>query len=215
MYTNILTDYQRCKIDKNNDELFYLYPKFVYHLDSGFRKRLTLLYREYIKPDAIILDLMSSWVSHLPPDIKYKQVIGHGLNKDELKRNTKLDKYWVQNLNIDLRLPLENNSIDYVLIVAGWQYLQFPEQIAYECSRITKPKGKIIVSFSNRAFWNKAPNIWVNSNDTQRLNYVASTLLANGWKNPFIINENRIRPNMFNFFKFPSDPFLSLISEKS
>ena len=63
---------------------FYSEPRFVHHLDAGFRARLTQLYRDRIPPCADVLDLMSSWVSHLPEDIRYDQVIGHGLNDEEL-----------------------------------------------------------------------------------------------------------------------------------
>jgi len=29
---------------------------------------------------AAVLDLMSSWVSHLPPEKRYSRVMGHGMN---------------------------------------------------------------------------------------------------------------------------------------
>ena len=83
----VLTDHQRMKEDNSNDSLFYAQPRFVYHLDGRFRSRLTDLYRERISADSVILDLMSSWVSHLPENIKYKRVLGHGLNSLELEKN--------------------------------------------------------------------------------------------------------------------------------
>ena len=70
----LLDDYSRYKMDNNPDTLFYLQPKLVYHLDKSFRNRLTTLYKNTIKENTIVLDLMSSWVSHLP-DIKYKKII--------------------------------------------------------------------------------------------------------------------------------------------
>ena len=103
---------------------------------------------------------MSSWVSHLPDDQRYELVIGHGLNAQELQANPRLDRHWVQNLNLDQRLPLEDDSVDYTLIVAGWQYLQQPEAVAAELLRITRPKGQVICAFSNRMFFTKAPQIW-------------------------------------------------------
>ncbi|KAK7395781.1 hypothetical protein VNO78_16351 [Psophocarpus tetragonolobus] len=57
---------------------FYSYPRFVTHVDDGFNATLTNLYRERLRPEMEILDLMSSWVSHLPTDVKYKKVVGHG-----------------------------------------------------------------------------------------------------------------------------------------
>ena len=58
----VLDDAQRFKLDGSDDSLFYSEPRFVHHLDSSFRERLTLLYRERIPPCANVLDLMSSWV---------------------------------------------------------------------------------------------------------------------------------------------------------
>ena len=100
---------------------------------------------------------MSSWVSHLPEDVSYDKVIGHGLNAEELNANPRLDQHWVQNLNRDQILPVDDASIDATLIVAGWQYLQQPEPIAAELLRITQPRGRVIVAFSNRMFFTEAP----------------------------------------------------------
>ena len=55
-------------------------------------------------------------------------------------------------------LPLESNSVDCTLIVAGWQYLQQPEAIAAELLRITTTQGQVIVAFSNRMFFSKGPS---------------------------------------------------------
>ena len=91
----VLEDSQRFKLDSSDDAIFYNEPRFVHHLDAGFRARLTTLYRERIPPCAQVLDLMSSWVSHLPDDVSYDKVTGHGLNRDELKANPRLDQHWV------------------------------------------------------------------------------------------------------------------------
>ena len=60
----VLKDFQRFKLDATDDAIFYSEPRFVHHLDAGFRARLTALYRERMPPCAQVLDLMSSWVSH-------------------------------------------------------------------------------------------------------------------------------------------------------
>tara|TARA_Y100001968_G_scaffold113737_1_gene103158 strand:- start:28298 stop:28939 length:642 start_codon:yes stop_codon:yes gene_type:complete len=209
----LLDDYSRYKMDNNPDTLFYLQPKLVYHLDKSFRNRLTTLYKNTIKENTIVLDLMSSWVSHLP-DIKYKKIIGHGLNEYELKKNKYLDYYWIQDLNVSQNIKLDENSIDYCLIVAGWQYLQYPEKVASEIYRILNPGGNIIVSFTNRAFWNKSPNIWVNSSEKERTIFVCNVLKAQGFKIKKIINEVKDEINLFKIFGINQDPFYSIIAEK-
>ena len=210
---DILNSYQRKKLDESNDLDFYSSPKFVYHLDSNFRKELTNTYNLELKSDCTILDLMSSWDSYLPKTKKYKKVIGHGLNKEELERNKYFDNYWIQNFNKDQNIPLEEESIDYCLMIAGWQYLQYPENISMEISRILKNNGKFIIAFSNRAFWNKAPNIWTYSDENQRVDYVRSILISNGFKEPRIIKKF-VSNNLKIFPFFNHDPFYCLIAQK-
>ena len=78
---------------------------------------LRILYgREKIAEDCVILDLMSSWVSHLPPERRRKKVIGHGMNEQELKQNGALDEYFLCNLNEEPSAwPVESNSVDAVV----------------------------------------------------------------------------------------------------
>ena len=215
MVNEILTDYQRFKQDNNDDSFFYSQPRLVHHLDDAFRSRLKLLYKEQIAKDSVVLDLMSSWTSHLPDDIQYKRVIGHGLNSTELENNVRLDSFWVQNLNFDQKLPLDDSSIDVCLMVAAWQYLQFPEQIAVELKRVIKPGGKLIISFSNRAFWSKAPNIWLNGSDFDRLNYICAVLIAQGWYKPETILEETYSKKILGILNKKGDPFFSVIGVKS
>ena len=208
----ILTYQQRQKQDETNDCLFYSSPKFVYHLDSNFRKNLSELYEEEIENNSSVLDIMSSWDSYLPKNIKYKKVIGHGLNKEELEKNKAFDNYWIQNFNINQKIPLENETIDCCLMVAAWQYLQYPEKIAEEIARILNPKGKFIIAFSNRAFWHKAPNIWTYSSEKERIEYVRNILINNGFSEPKVI-EKFTQDNSFLPF-INRDPFYCVISKK-
>ena len=68
------------KIDAEEDELFYEPPRLVCHIDDGAIAALTEFYRVALPAGGVLLDLMSSWVSHLPPEIDYAEVIGHGMN---------------------------------------------------------------------------------------------------------------------------------------
>ncbi len=208
-----MNNYQRKKLDETNDEDFYSEPKFVYHLDLNFRQYLSNVYKNEIREYSTVLDLMSSWDSYLPLENKYKKVIGHGLNKKELQKNKILDSFWVQNFNVKQEIPLNNEEIDYCLMVAGWQYLQYPENLTKEISRIIRNDGKIIISFSNRAFWHKAPNVWTSSTEEERVNYVRKVLISNGFREPKIIKKfNSPTKNIFNFLK--KDPFYCLIATK-
>ncbi len=210
-----LSIYDREKIDITDDQIFYQQPRLVHHLSSSFRTRLTKLYSEYLINHNVILDLMSSWVSHLPSDIRYKKVIGHGMNEAELSSNKRLDSYWVQNLNKTQNMPIEDSYIDVGLIVAGWQYLQYPENVSLELSRIIKSDSLLIISFTNRAFWTKAPNIWTNSSEEKRIEYVSDILSTNGWRIEKIINETTEDKRLFGFYSSESDPFFSVIARNN
>ena len=209
----ILNTYQRKKLDESNDEDFYSNPKFVYHLDINFRKYLSHIYKEEIHENTTVLDLMSSWDSYLPLGKKYKQVIGHGLNKEELTKNRIFNSFWIQNFNKNQIMPIENESVDYCLMVAAWQYLQYPENLTREIARILSKKGKFIISFSNRAFWHKAPNIWTTSTEEERIQYVRTVLISNGFREPKIIK--KFINQTLNFLPFfYNDPFYCLIANK-
>ena len=209
----VLNNYQRKKLDENDDAEFYSDPKFVYHLDANFRQYLSSVYKNEIKDYSTVLDLMSSWDSYLPKDKKYKKIIGHGLNKQELEKNKVFDTFWIQNFNLKQEIPLENESVDYCLMVAAWQYLQYPENLTQEIVRILNSRGKIIIAFSNRAFWHKAPNIWTSSTEEERVKYVRKVLISNVFNEPKIIKKfYEPALNIFNFLN--KDPFYCLIAEK-
>ena len=210
-----LSTEDRGKSDISDDEIFYQQPRFVHHLSESFRNRLTSLYSEYLLNHHIILDLMSSWVSHLPSNISYKKVIGHGMNEAELSSNERLDRFFVQNLNKKQNMPIEDSSVDVGLIVAGWQYLQYPEKVSLELSRVIKSDSLLIISFTNRAFWTKAPNIWTYSSEEKRIEYVTSVLTSNGWRIEKILNEKTQDKKLFGFYSSESDPFFSVIARNN
>ena len=100
--------------DEAPDEEFYRTPRLVTHVDDRAIADVTHLYRELFPAGGEILDLMSSWVSHLPPEIAYRRVIGLGMNEVELRRNERLDSYIVQNLNTNPELPFGEAEFDGV-----------------------------------------------------------------------------------------------------
>jgi SAM-dependent methyltransferase len=215
MAPQLLRPDQREKTDPSDDALFYADPRFVQHLDGAFRNRLRELYRQRIPAGAVVLDLMSSWVSHLPDDVRYGEVIGHGLNEAELRANPRLDRHWRQNLNEDQVLPLADASVDAALIVAGWQYLQQPEAVTAELSRVVRPGGQLIVAFSNRMFATKAPRIWLEGSDRDRLSYVAEVLTAHGWQLDAVIAEDTRAEGPLGWLGGRGDPFFAVIGRQA
>ena len=148
------------KQDDGDDLSFYAPPRLVTHIDDAAVAALTGLYRELLPADGRVLDLMSSWVSHLPDEIRYGEVVGHGMNADELAANPRLDRWFVQDLNADPVLPLADASLDAALCCVGVQYLQQPVTVFAQVRRALRPGSPFVVSFSNRCFPTKAVAIW-------------------------------------------------------
>jgi SAM-dependent methyltransferase len=212
----LLNPTQRQKLDGGNDREFYDVPRFVTHVDAGFIDRLTSLYRERLSPNTRIVDMMSSWVSHLPDELKFEYVQGHGLNEQELAKNPRFDSYFVQNLNQDLKLPLENESFDTVLNTVSVQYLQYPEAIFAEIYRILKPNGIVIFSFSNRMFYNKAIAAWRDASELDRVELVKGYFNSiSGFSKPEEIVHVSQVPDIFRLIGAGGgDPFYAVIAQK-
>lgn len=213
----LLAPEQRTKLDETDDVLFYGYPRFVTHVDDGFIRQLTNLYRDRLKPQDRILDLMSSWVSHLPDDVEFAHVEGHGLNAEELAKNPRLDRYFVQNLNQNLKLPFADQDFDAVLIAVSVQYLQYPEAIFSEIHRILKPHGLAIVSFSNRMFYQKAIQAWRDSTEVGRVQLVKRYFNSvEGFSKPEVISNQPQTPSFLQWLNpNASDPFCAVIAYRS
>lgn len=148
------------RLDDEDDALFYEEPRLVFHIDDGAVAALTGFYRRVLPAGGVLFDLMSSWVSHLPPEIAYREVIGHGMNPAELAANPRLDRWFVQDLNRDPALPLADASVDAATICASVQYLRRPLAVLREVARVLRPGGPVVISFSNRCFWTKAVAVW-------------------------------------------------------
>lgn len=212
----LLPSKQRSKLDNTDDTEFYSFPRFVTHVDESFIDQLTNLYREKLQPNTRILDLMSSWVSHLPEEIKFAHVEGHGMNEEELAKNGRLDHYFVQNLNIDLKFPLADADFDAVLIAVSVQYLQYPEAIFAEIYRILKPGGIVIVSFSNRMFYQKAIAAWRDGTEGSRVELVKQYFQSvSDFSEPEVIARQSSAPSFLQMLGFgSSDPFYAVLAHK-
>jgi SAM-dependent methyltransferase len=147
------------KQDGGADLDFYAPPRLVTHIDEAAVEALARHYALRLKSGDRVLDLMSSWVSHLPDGLDL-EVVGHGMNAEELAANPRLGRWFVQDLNRNMVLPEPDKAFDAVLVCVGVQYLQYPLAVFREIRRVLKPDGVAIASFSNRCFPTKAVAIW-------------------------------------------------------
>jgi SAM-dependent methyltransferase len=148
------------RVDESPDAEFYSQPRLVNHIDDYAIAAVGEAYRQFLPPRGDYLDLMSSWVSHFPDGFPVNRVVGHGMNEFELLRNARLSEHFVQDLNQDPHLPLEDASFDGVTICVSAQYLTQPVAVFREIGRVLKPGCPLIVSYSNRCFPTKAVAIW-------------------------------------------------------
>ena len=151
-----LPDFLFERQDDDDDALFYAEPRFVAHIDAATIDALTGFYAERLPSNGRVLDLMSSWISHLPEDASFAHVAGHGMNAAELAANARLDDFHVQNLNSDARLPWDDAAFDAVLIAVSVQYLVNPIAVFDEIGRLLAPGGEVIIATSHRCFPTKA-----------------------------------------------------------
>jgi len=148
------------RYDESPDEDFYVQPRLVTHIDEGAIAAVTQIYREYFPAGGAILDLMSSWVSHLPTEVEYGRVVGLGMNAEELAANPRLDLRLVQDLNREPEVPFPDGEFDGAAICVSIQYLTRPVEVLREVGRVLRPDAPLVVTFSNRCFPTKAVFIW-------------------------------------------------------
>ncbi len=179
MRREVLTPAQRTKLNVQDDRYWYDRPRIVHHSDAIFRSQVTQLYRERIPKGGKVLDLCSSWVSHLPPEIEYSAVVGHGLNAEELARNERLSQFFVRNFNKEPdSWALESDSFDAVLICCSVQYFQEPERVFAEIFRVLKPGGCCIITFTHNLFYEKAVAAWRDGSMYSRTQLVKQYFMA-------------------------------------
>jgi SAM-dependent methyltransferase len=169
--TDFTSDDAFSRLDEREDKLFYYQPRLVQHLDAQVRAHITELYARFLTPGMRVLDLMSSWVSHLPEQIDL-DVTGLGLNAEELKQNPRLRERVLHDLNRMPELPFPDAHFDAVLCTASIEYLTKPDAVFRAVRRALKPGAPFVVTFSERWFPPKAIQLWTLLHPFERLGLV-------------------------------------------
>ena len=166
--------------DDREDGIFYEKPRLVHHLDLTARDMVADVYRRFVKDGMRVLDLMSSWTTHLPEDVNPATVSGLGMNQAELEQNPRLTDFQVHDLNNDPRLPYAEESFDVVLCTVSVEYLTKPLDVFKDVARLLKPGGVFVVTFSNRWFPPKVVRIWQELHEFERVGLVTEYFLQSG-----------------------------------
>ncbi|MCX7672581.1 MAG: methyltransferase domain-containing protein [Thiobacillaceae bacterium] len=169
------------RADATEDAAFYARPRLVHHLDAACRAELTRLYGRFLRPGLEVLDLMSSWASHLPETPAELEVVGLGMNAEELAANPRLARWLVHDLNRHPQLPFPAARFDLVLCTASVEYLIHPRAVFAELKRVLRPGGLAVFSFSDRWFPPKVIRLWTELHPFERLGYVLGLLQQAGF----------------------------------
>ncbi|UYZ64686.1 class I SAM-dependent methyltransferase [Hymenobacter weizhouensis] len=194
------------RLDETPDAEFYRQPRFVTHIDDRAIAAVTQLYREYFPAQSALLDLMSSWVSHLPPEVAYRRVVGLGMNEQELRANPRLSRYVVQDLNQQHALPFQDAEFNGAAICVSIDYLTQPVEVLRELRRVLEPGAPVVVTFSNRCFPSKAIAAWHALDSRGHLALVRTYLeAAGGWHSIELLDRSPQPPGR-------SDPLYAVVA---
>lgn len=114
-----------------------------------------------------ILDVASSWISHLPEfwSPANIEIVGIGMNEPELAKNRALSRYIVLDLNKDpqgLSKALSSETakkFDGAVCSVSIDYLVQPREMLADLATILKKDAGVHLAFSNRCFPSKASHL--------------------------------------------------------
>lgn len=196
------------RLDESEDTLFYAFPRKVVHIDEPAIAAVGTFLSSTFAPHSVLLDLMSSWRSHLPAGFVKERLIGLGLNAEEMADNPDLDEYVVHDVNADPCLPFANDYFDGAVITVSIQYLTRPLDMFAEVRRVLKPGKPFAVLFSNRMFPTKAVRVWQALRDEQRAGLISAYFQhAGGYDEP-VFHDLSPNPGF-------SDPLYAVCARKS
>lgn len=194
------------RFDESPDVEYYRHPRFVTHIDDAAIQAVTELYDE-LGVGGHVLDLMSSWVSHLRRAPERLTVLG--LNADELAANPMATEHVVHDLNADPRLPFADASYDAVLCCVSIDYLVDPVAVLAEVARVLRPGGPVVITFSDRCFPAKAVRAWLATDDEGRCDLVVGHLARAGGFEP--ATAERRTPGG----GYPGDPLHAVVARRA
>jgi SAM-dependent methyltransferase len=204
--------------DENADPIFYKQTRLVHHIDSHAREIIRSIHQRYLQPEICLLDLMGSWHTLLPEDLRLKQLAVLGMNQEELEANSRATGRVVHDLNATPELPFPDQSIDAVTCTVSVEYMTRPYQTFQEIHRLLKRGGLCIMTFSNRWFPPKVVRIWEELHEFERVGLVCDYFLQTATFNELetITHRGWPRPEDDKYFgMYPyADPVYAVIARK-
>ncbi len=173
------------RVDEGDDRLFYAEPRLVVHIDDSAIAAIGRYFHQELPSNGVILDLMSSWRSHLPEGLPRSQLVGLGLNAAEMRDNPALDRRLVHDINADPTLPFLDQTFDAVVVTVSVQYMTRPVEVFSEVRRVLRDGGAFHVIFSSRMFPTKAVAVWQRLDSRGRAQLIGTYFQrSGGWDSP-------------------------------
>jgi SAM-dependent methyltransferase len=166
--------------DDHDDAAFYRSARLVDHLDAIARARVTEIYARFLAPGTRVLDLMSSWNSHLPETPSDLEVIGLGMNQQELVENPRLSEHLTHDLNSQAALPFADGHFDAAICTMSVEYLTRPIEVFGEVARVLRPGAPFVLTFSERWFPPKVIRLWTELHPFERMGLVLEVFRRSG-----------------------------------
>ena len=174
------------RADPTDDAVFYRPTRLLQHIDEGAIEAVGAVYGS-LGASGKVLDLCSSWVSHLIEAPAHLTVLG--MNAVELEANPMADERVVQDLNVTPVLPFADASFDAVACTVSIDYLTRPIDVLAEVARVLVPGGWCCCTFSNRCFPTKAVKGWLALPDERHGALVATYFSLAGGFLPAAVEE--------------------------
>ena len=168
--------------DESDDPAFYVEPRLVVHIDEPAIAAIGDFFQEVLPPQGMILDLMSSWRSHLPPGCEEARLVGLGLNAVEMAENPQLNQRVVHDVNADPVLPFPDATFDAAMVTVSIQYLIRPVEVLRSVANVLRPGGRICIAVSHRMFPTKAILAFRQLEAAEKIRLVATYLQSSGYE---------------------------------
>jgi len=216
--TDFFSDDPFRRQDEEDDGMFYRQPRMVQHIDDTAIGVIGQIYGQHLAPGMRVLDLMSSWQSHVPAGAGLSDLTGLGMNDEELAANPQLTKRVVHDLNRDPSLPFAADHFDAAVCTVSVEYLTRPGEVFEELVRVLRPGAPLLVTFSDRWFPPKAIRIWPHLHEFERLGLVSEYFRRTGRFQELETVSVRGLPRPVDDKYFPerifSDPVFAMIGKK-
>ena len=180
MPTDFFADSPFSRADESDDRLFYEESRLISHMDKRAESIIAGIYGNFLRDGMKVLDLMSSWQSHIPGYLNLDSLTGLGMNVEEMSLNLQLTDQIVHDLNHTSRLPFDNGEFDTVVCTVSAEYLTRPFEVFEDVARILRPGGHFLVTFSNRWVPSKAVRVWTELMEFERIGLVLEYFLKAG-----------------------------------